>query len=110
MESRRPEVHSERLGLVKIFYGFNAIGRQMAHLFTVDGEGDVVRGPLHLICVPVVTWIKLVRVIMVLLLLMAITVNQVCRHWIAFHRWYNFDVKLIPSSSVEARTVPVGEE
>ena len=110
VESRRPEVHSERLGLAKIFYGFMAISRQVAHLFTIDGEGDVFRGPLHLICVPVVMWVESLRVIMVFLLLMAIAINQVCRQWIVFHRRHNFDVKLVPSSRVEARTVPVGEE
>ena len=75
MESWSPEVHSERLGLVKIFDGFNAISCHMTNLLSIDGKRDVFRGPLHLIGVPIVKWVELMRVILAFLLVMAITVN-----------------------------------
>ena len=110
VERRRPEVHAEGLGLVQVLDGIDIISSQVADFFAIDSEGDVVGGPLHLISVPILTWIKLVSVIVALLLLMTVTVDDIRREGVVLDGWHDFDIKLVPASSIEAGTVPVGKE
>ena len=77
VEGRSPEVHSERLGLFDEANCLSSVVGKMADFLSIDGERDVVRGPLELVRVPVVTWVKVVCVVMVLKLVMAITVDHV---------------------------------
>ena len=92
VEGRSPEVHSERLGLFDEANCLSSVVGKMADFLSIDGKRDVVRGPLELVRVPVVTWIEVVRVVMVLQLVMAITVDHVCRERIGFDRWHDLDI------------------
>ena len=82
----------------------------MAHLLSVDGPGDVIRGPFHLISVPVFSWIKVLGVRLSFLLTMTVAVDHVCGERAILNRWHDFNIELVPSVSVEAGTVPICEE
>ena len=63
VESGRPEVHSQSLRLVQMAHS-RVMQVKMAHLVAIDGPRDVVRGPLHLVDVPLVMWVEQMRVVM----------------------------------------------
>ena len=54
----------------------------MTDLFSIDSKRDIIRSPLKLVSVPVVAWVKLVRVVMVLKLVVAISIDYVCGEWV----------------------------
>jgi len=59
----RPEVHSEGLGLVHVTDGGFMVLHAVAHFMAIDLPAHVVGGPLHLVGVPVVLWVKPVGVL-----------------------------------------------
>ena len=80
VEGRSPEVHSEGLSLVHEVDSLDVRGRQVAYLSTVNRERHVIRGPLELICVPVIVWVKVVSVIVLFKFVVAVSVDHVCGH------------------------------
>jgi len=110
VEGGRPEVHSHRLGLVHQLDSLGGVSSQMAHLVSIDGETDVIRGPFKLVDVPVVVRVEAVRVVVILELVVAVAVNHVRRERITLNRGHNLDIELVPATRVEPRTVPVSEE
>lgn len=60
-------------------YCFVVISIYVAHFMAINGEGDRVWRPLHLISVPSVGWIAIVHLDVVLNLFVAIAVDDICR-------------------------------
>ena len=52
MESRRPEVHLQVLGLVHVLDSFVVVGGEVPDLITVHGESNVAGCPFDLVGVP----------------------------------------------------------
>jgi hypothetical protein len=109
VESRSPEVHHDRLCLVGKLDGGIVFG-DSAHLLVVDGPGDVVGSPGHLVDVPLVLRVKRLLVVVGLSLCFAITVDHVHGEGVLLYRRYNLDIELVPAAWVEVGAVPVGEE
>ena len=82
----------------------------MANLLSVDDPGNVIRGPFHLIGVPVFSWIKVLGVRLGFLLTGTVAVDHVCGERAILNRWHDFNIELVPSVRVEPRTVPIREE
>mmetsp|Transcript_34065 Transcript_34065/g.42055 ORF Transcript_34065/g.42055 Transcript_34065/m.42055 type:complete len:429 (-) Transcript_34065:236-1522(-) len=82
VESGCPKVHSQRRVLVKEFDGLMIIAANPANLVTVNGPGDVFRGPLESVGVPVVVdgmVHSVSSVLVVLHLVVTIAVDDICR-------------------------------
>ena len=90
--------------------GFDGVRVKVADFAPIDGKGDVVRSPLHLVDVPVIVWVEVVGIVMHLLLLLSIAVDDVGGEGVLGNRGHNLDIQLVPASRVEARTIPVSEE
>ena len=110
MEGRCPEVHPDRLCLVKEIDSLDACGGQMANLMPVNRERYVFWRPLHLVSMPVIMWNKMTGVVMVFQLIVTIAENHSGTHRILVDRGDNLDIELIPSAWVEVRPIPVRKE
>ena len=78
VEGRSPEVHSQGLRLTHETNCFALVLSQVANLLAINSERDILRSPLHLVCVPCVLRVERLSVIMILKLVVAITIDQVC--------------------------------
>ena len=110
VETWCPEVHSQGLSLVDEVDSLSRAFGEMADLLSINGEGDVFGRVLDFISVPVVMWVELMGVVVVLELVVTITVDHVGGEGVALNRGNNLDVDFVPTTRVEARAVPVGEE
>ena len=110
MESRRPEVHPNRLCFVHVIDSLDARGGQMADLMSINREGDVVWSPLHLISMPVIMWNEMTGIVMVFQLIVTISENHSGPHRILVNRGDNLDIELIPLRWREVWPIPVREE
>ena len=79
MESGRPEVHFQVLGLMHELYCFVFIGVEISYLVIVHEESDIVRRPLDCIGVPVIADRGTFHISMVLNLVVAVTINGIGR-------------------------------
>ena len=109
VESRGPEVHSKGLGFLHELNG-GITSWNMADLMSINGPGNVVWGPGHLVSVPVGARLEIVGVVVRLQLVVAVSVDNVHAEWVAVNRGHNLDVELVPAPLVESWTIPVGEE
>ena len=109
VESWRPEVHHDGLALVQVLDRW-IFSLDAAHLRIVDGPGDVVWRPGHLVDVPLVLRVEAILVLVGLVLGLTVTVDDIHGEWILLNRGYDLDIKLVPAAWVEVWTVPVGEE
>lgn len=106
----RPEVHSQRLGFVGKVDCPRIVLVKVSHLPAVYGKGYVFGCPFHLVDMPFIVWVEIVEVFMLLLLLLAVSVDHVCREWIILDRRHNLNVKLVPACRRKVRTVPIGKK
>ena len=49
----------------------------MANLFAINCEGDIFRSPFHLVGVPIAFRVEVVGIVMIFLLCMTVTIDQV---------------------------------
>ena len=105
----RPEVHHHRLRPGSEL-DRGVIAANTTNDLVINGPLDEIRSPSHLVDVPVILRVEIVTVVVALVLGLSITVDHIHGERILLHRGYNLDIKLIPASWIEVRTVPVGEE
>ena len=103
-----PEVHSQRLRLVHVVQCVMA-GR-CPDFVAIDDPCNVVRGPLHLVRVPVICWVKVVSVVVRFDLIMAISIDNVHCERILCDGGHNLHIKLVPLIWCEIRSIPVSKE
>ena len=109
LERGSPEVHHDTLRLIRQL-DRRIILSDATHLLVVDRPGNEVGGPRHLVDVPIVLGIEAGLVVVSLALGLAITVDHIHGEWVLRYRGHDFDVKLVPATGVEVRSVPVGKE
>ena len=109
MESRCPEVHAQALWFIHMCNG-RVMKADMAHFMPINNPRNVMRGPFHLICVPVIMRVESMSIIVRFKLLMAIAVDNIHGEWALLDRWHNLHVKLVPLVRVKVWPVPVCEE
>ena len=109
LECGCPEVHHDGLSLVHILHR-RISGVNTSDLLVVDGPGDVVGSPSHLVNVPVVLGVKALLVLVRLVLGVAITIDYVHAEGVLLDRGHDFNIELIPATHIEVGTIPVGEE
>jgi len=57
----------------------------MANFFTVNCERNIFRGPFHLVGVPIAFGVEVMGIVMILLLSMTVTIDQVHRDRVLIH-------------------------
>ena len=109
VERRCPEVHPEGLLLGHMLDG-GILSRDVAHFVAIDGPADVVRSPLHGVGVPLIVWVEVVGILVGLVLVHAITVDDVHGEGVVLNGGHNLNIQLVPLTRGEVGSIPVGEE
>ena len=110
LKSRCPQVHPQGRSFLDVLDSLDTISREVADAVSVDRVRDILRGPLHGVDMPIVMGIEVQGVVVIFKFLMTIAIDDICGHRVVLDGWHNFHIKLIPTTWVEVRTVPVGEE
>ena len=110
VESGRPEVHFQVLSLVHELHCLMMISVEITHHVTIQGESDIAGSPLDLVSMPVAAdCVMLAGIGVIFYLIVAIAVDSVGGEGISLRRNY-VQIDLVPTTWVETRPVPVGEE
>ena len=108
-ESGSPEVHHD--GLTLLHEGDRGIVTlNTSHLLVVDGPGDELRCPGHLVDMPVVFRVETAHIVMALLFMMTVAIDDIERDRILFDRGDDLHIELVPATRVEIRSIPVSKE
>ena len=77
VESRRPEVHPQRLRLVHMIDRSIVTMHAMPNFMSIDLPADVVGRPFHLIDMPIIFWVETMGIFVALDFVMTVPVDHI---------------------------------